>query len=109
AYSVKVQEASEDQPTPRLAGAFVPVPVTVEYKDYNRFPPVDVRALPHVTVRIQYVDSAGKPTRGHGVDFIAKRDGEHYSALGRIDEHGTIELLVPKGVNEAKLLTGTDP
>jgi hypothetical protein len=93
----------------RLPGAFVPQRVIAEFLDYNVFPPVEVRALPDVKVRVQYVDGSGNPCRGHGAHFIAKHEGRRFSTRGVIDEHGTIELSAPKGVTEAKLLIGTDP
>ena len=115
AYEVKVSgvetpTSAQDNAEPaRLPGAFVPTPLTVAYLDYNRFPPVEVRAVPHVIVRVQYIDSRGNPTRGHAVHLVGKRpDGAHHSVRGPIDPHGTIEILAPRGMTDVKLLAGTD-
>jgi protocatechuate 3,4-dioxygenase beta subunit len=114
AYELKVRDIDRTaasvagQTTPRLPGAFVPLRLTVEYLDYNRFPAIEIRAVPHVTIRLQYLDSQGRPTRGHAVQIAGKYNGQAQFIHGQVDAHGLIEVLVPRGLTDAEVLAGTD-
>jgi hypothetical protein len=71
--------------------------------------PVEIRAVPHVTVRVQNVDGAGKPIPGREVVLIgAVKSKMDYQIKGVPDEQGAIVMLVPKGVRDVTLIISGD-
>lgn len=114
AYQIEVTNTvwdpkTETRRTVPVPGAFEKVPVVVEYKSANTFPPVTVRAVEHVMFALQYVDSSGRPRTGNSVFLSGKRGGETYLATGTPDANGRVRVFVPKGVTDARVSLITDP
>jgi protocatechuate 3,4-dioxygenase beta subunit len=114
AYELKVSSLIWDETTQtrtivKLPGAFATQTVVAEYKDYNKFPPVQIKALQSVKLKLQYIDSAGKPRKGHSAYLFGKLNGENYQLNVKPDDAGLIEAFVPKGVTEARVDLSTDP
>lgn len=105
-YVLRVRQ-SHDAEIPPVPAAFLPKEITVAAGQQQ---PIEYRAVPHVTIRLQYVDSAGNPTRGHGVYLFAPNGGRMpFGAEGPIDEQGRIEMVVPKGLTDVEISLRTDP
>jgi protocatechuate 3,4-dioxygenase beta subunit len=84
---------------------FLPMNVNLSVQEPPE--PVEFRAVPHVTVRVQNVDGAGKPTPGREVALIGKLEkGGDYQIKGVPDEHGRIVALMPKGAYVTMLIFG---
>ena len=101
-------DATHTRQSVPVPGAFVKQQVVADYKDYNQFPPVEVRALEHATVELRYIDSSGKPRKGHSVDLFGKRGGESFILDGKPDANGVVRMFVPKGVTDARIHLTTD-
>lgn len=65
--------------------------------------PLEVRAVPHVTIEAQYLDSAGKPTRGHAPHVVGRIDGTFWFAEAKTDPTGKVTLHIPHGLTEVSL------
>jgi hypothetical protein len=59
---------------------------------------VEVRAVPHVTIEAQYLDSQGKPTRGHSCHIVGRLDGVFWFAQAKVDPNGKMIAQVPHGL-----------
>jgi uncharacterized GH25 family protein len=65
--------------------------------------PVDVRAVPHVTIEAQYLDAQGKPTRGHAPHVTGRIDGTFWFAEAKADAGGRVVAHVPHGLEDVQL------
>ncbi|HJZ56023.1 MAG TPA: carboxypeptidase regulatory-like domain-containing protein, partial [Gemmataceae bacterium] len=65
--------------------------------------PVEVRAVPHVTVEAQYVDSQGKPTRGHSCFVFGQLDGVFWHTEAKAGPDGKMVAYIPHGLEEVQL------
>ena len=66
---------------------------------------VEIRAIPQVTIEIQWLDTAGKPRTGYSALCQGKlgQTNEPWGAAGWADSSGRTSLLAPKGLGDAKL------
>src|SRR5439155_18968023 len=64
---------------------------------------VEVRAVPTVTIEAQYLDSKGKPTRGHECHIFGQIDNTFWFGQGRPDADGKIVALVPHGLKNVQV------
>jgi hypothetical protein len=64
--------------------------------------PVEVRAVPHVTIEAQYFDSQGKPTRGHSCHVVGQLDGVFWFAEAKADPNGKVIAQVPHGLENTQ-------
>jgi beta-lactamase regulating signal transducer with metallopeptidase domain/protocatechuate 3,4-dioxygenase beta subunit len=107
-YDVKVDEHSYDpskddsRPKKRpLPAVFVGKQVTL--KDGQKPEPIEVRAVPHVVIEAQYLDSKGKPTRGHSMFIFGQLDKMFWFGEGKPDANGKIVAKVPHGLTRTQL------
>jgi hypothetical protein len=81
----------------------------------------EIRAIPHVSIEIQWLDSAGKPSAGNSAVCEGKLqqsqesyfDDRWYEGLGnraqpRSDSSGKMTVLAPKGLRDATLVLDAD-
>jgi beta-lactamase regulating signal transducer with metallopeptidase domain/protocatechuate 3,4-dioxygenase beta subunit len=97
---------SKDHPAPRPLPA-VFVAQTVALKDGEN-KPVEVRAVPHVTVEAQYFNSKGEKTRGHDCHVFGRIDNDYWFAPAKADANGKITVNVPHGLEKAELSLSTN-
>ncbi len=66
---------------------------------------VEIRAIPSVTIEIQWLDSAGKPHKGNSAHCEGKilQTHEPWGAEGWADSSGRTSLLAPKWLRDARL------
>jgi beta-lactamase regulating signal transducer with metallopeptidase domain len=64
---------------------------------------LEVRAVPHVTIEAQYVDSKGKHTRGHECFVFGQIDGVPWFGQGKADADGKIVAHIPHGLENVQL------
>jgi beta-lactamase regulating signal transducer with metallopeptidase domain len=71
--------------------------------------PFVLRAVPTVKIVAQYYSSDGKKTSGHGVTCYGKHGGDddYWQAEG-IPQDGRVELLAPRGLEDARLMLITN-
>jgi beta-lactamase regulating signal transducer with metallopeptidase domain len=101
-YEVRPDEYSrdstrEDRRRVSLPAVFVRQRITL--KEGEEPQPLEVRAVPHVIVEAQYLDSKGKPTRGHECFIFGQIDGGSWFGQGRPDADGKIVARVPHGMS----------
>ncbi len=63
---------------------------------------VEVRAVPHVVIEAQYLDSKGKPTRGHSCHVFGQIDGVSWFGDAKADATGKVVAHVPHGLENAQ-------
>jgi beta-lactamase regulating signal transducer with metallopeptidase domain len=108
-YNVYPQERgydpSKDDKRPEkrpLAAVFIRQ--HVELKGGPEAEAIEVRAVPHVVIEAQYFDSKGKKTRGHAGHMFGRPDKTGFwFGQAKMDQDGKMTMLVPHGINEAKL------
>jgi beta-lactamase regulating signal transducer with metallopeptidase domain len=102
-YEVKPDYYSHDsskdrQPERELNAVFLPQKLTL--KDGEKPDALEVRAVPHVIIEARYVDSKGKPNRGHEMFIFANMDNKKYVFLrAKPDANGRMRGLAPHGAN----------
>jgi beta-lactamase regulating signal transducer with metallopeptidase domain/5-hydroxyisourate hydrolase-like protein (transthyretin family) len=64
---------------------------------------LEVRAVPSVILEGQYVDSKGKPTRGHGGFLFGRFDNGFWHREIKPDANGKMTARVPHGLEGARL------
>lgn len=62
----------------------------------------EIRAVPHVVVTIQQLNSKGSPHKTHEINASGQLDGNAWWGDGRPDENGKIVLKVPRGLMNAR-------
>jgi beta-lactamase regulating signal transducer with metallopeptidase domain len=108
-YDVTPQEhgwdPSKDEKRPQkrpVPGVFIRQHVTL--KDGMDPGPIEVRAVPHVVIEAQYFDSKGAKTRGHAGHMFGRiNKSDFWFGQAKMDDNGKMTMLVPHGLNEAKL------
>lgn len=70
--------------------------------------PIEVRAVPHVAVEAQYLDSKGKPTRGHSAHVFGRIDGVFWFGEARADATGKLVAHVPHGLENTQFDLATN-
>ncbi|HMF11853.1 MAG TPA: carboxypeptidase-like regulatory domain-containing protein, partial [Gemmataceae bacterium] len=116
-YDVYPQERgwdpSKDEKRPQkrpLPGVFVRQQVTLK----DGMPPepkepIEVRAVPHVVIEAQFVDSKGAKTRGHAPHLFGRMNkNDFWFGEGKMDENGKMTLLVPHGLTDSRLSLSTN-
>lgn len=63
---------------------------------------IEVRAVPHVRIEAQYVDSQGKPTRGHSCHVFGRIDGVFWFGDAKADANGKVVAQVPHGLEDVQ-------
>jgi hypothetical protein len=91
----------EDRKRRPLPGVFVAQKVTL--KDGTNPDPIEVRAVPHVTIEAQYFDSKGKTTRGHEFFVFGQMDKLPWFGQGKADANGKITAFIPHGLESVQL------
>jgi beta-lactamase regulating signal transducer with metallopeptidase domain len=91
----------KDQKRGQVPGVFIGVKVTL--KAGAELEPLEVRAVPHVTIEAQTYDSKGKPTRGHAPFVFGRIDGTFWTGEAKIDSNGKVVALVPHGLEDVQL------
>jgi beta-lactamase regulating signal transducer with metallopeptidase domain/uncharacterized GH25 family protein len=107
-YNLKADEYNQEptndgrQPRRPLPAVFLPQPVTL--KEGQKTETVELRATPHVVIEARYLDSKGKPSRGHEC-FIFGQVGNNkfWFGTGRPDAHGKIVALAPHGLAQTRV------
>jgi beta-lactamase regulating signal transducer with metallopeptidase domain/protocatechuate 3,4-dioxygenase beta subunit len=98
-------DPAKDERRPKkrpVPGVFLRQHVTL--KDGETSEPIEVRAVPHVVIEAQYLDSKGKPTRGHaGHMFGRLNKNDYWFGQAQMDPTGKMTLLAPHGLSEARL------
>lgn len=87
----------KDRRRMELPGVFIGTKVVLTDKVPE---PIEVRAVPHVTIEAQYVDGQGKPTRGHAPHVGGRIDGVFWFAEAKADPNGKVTAMVPHGLEE---------
>ncbi|HEV3435707.1 MAG TPA: carboxypeptidase-like regulatory domain-containing protein, partial [Gemmata sp.] len=91
----------KDKKRQSVPGVFVGTKVTLKAGDTPE--PVEVRAVPHVTIEAQYLDSQGKPTRGHGCHIFGQFDGVFWFGEAKADPNGKVVAQVPHGLENTQV------
>jgi hypothetical protein len=63
---------------------------------------IEIRAVPHVVIAIQQLDSQGNPHKAHEINLSGRRGDTGWWGEGRPDENGKILLKAPKGLVDAR-------
>lgn len=84
-----------------IPGVFIGTKVTL--KAGTDAEPVEVRAVPHVTIEAQHFDSKGKPSRGHAPHIFGQIDGVFWFGEAKIDPTGKVIAQVPHGLENTQL------
>jgi beta-lactamase regulating signal transducer with metallopeptidase domain len=97
------EEPSRDGRAPKrpLPAVFLPTQVTLT--EGEKPEPVEVRAVPHVTVEAQYLDSKGKPTRGHDCFIWGRIDNEFWNSMAKAGPDGKMIAKLPHGLTQVTL------
>jgi hypothetical protein len=106
-YEVKVTEMvgrdEGDKPRRvRLPAAFVPLRHVLTEDDHDR--PIELRAVPHVTVRARFVDSQGAAVEATDLMFWGELNGSRVIARGLAGADGTVQVLLPRGLGDAHVM-----
>ena len=64
---------------------------------------VEIRESPHVVIEAQYYDSKGKKGRGHGGTIFGQIDKSFWHCEARVNADGKMIVLVPHGLEKARL------
>jgi beta-lactamase regulating signal transducer with metallopeptidase domain/protocatechuate 3,4-dioxygenase beta subunit len=111
-YRIQPSEHSEDsskddQHQYSLPAVFVASKVAL--KEGSESPPLEIRATPHVVFEAQYVDSHGKPTRGHECFVFGQIDKQPWHAQTDRVDHGTkLVARLPHGLENAQVQLSTN-
>lgn len=63
---------------------------------------VEIRAVPHVAIGIQQLDSQGRPHKTHEIHASGVLNGAAWWGEGRPDDHGKILIKAPRGLTNAR-------
>jgi beta-lactamase regulating signal transducer with metallopeptidase domain len=84
-----------------LPGVFAPQKLTI--KEGETPPAMEVRALPHVVIEGQWLDSKGQPKGGWESSVFGRMDGAFWHGQARPDAQGRFSLKVPHGLEKVEL------
>ena len=99
-------DRSEGRARRALPGVFAPKSLTI--KDAEAVSPIEVRALPHVVIEGQWLDSKGQPKGGWESSVFGRMDGSFWHDQTRPDSQGKFSLKVPHGLEEVQLDISTN-
>jgi beta-lactamase regulating signal transducer with metallopeptidase domain len=88
----------------RLPAAFDPVILDVPAEGLQ---PLEIRAIPHATVDVLFVDSAGKPFAGGDLIIEGRRGQRPFSRHLRSGEQGNVTTAVPRDLTQVRLYAMT--
>lgn len=106
-YTITIQSDSESYDPPPLPQVFL----------HHKFSiaggvapgPIEIRAVPHVTIKARYFDSAGKPRSGHDQTLFGFVDGGSYVAdSSNPGKDGWFEIRAPRGLQRAEINLSTN-
>jgi hypothetical protein len=105
-YHIKPDEHARDASTDdrkkhEVPAVFIAKKLTL--KKGEKPEPVEVRAVPHVTIEAQYYDAKGKTTRGHEFHVFGQLDGTYWFGQGKGDANGHIVAQIPHGLENVQL------
>src|SRR5262249_45399717 len=78
-------------------------PQKVALKEGAEPEPVEVRAVPHVTIAAQTVDSKGQPTSGHEFFIFGRMDGQFWNGRAQREGLGKFVVNIPHGLESVQL------
>jgi uncharacterized GH25 family protein len=112
-YRVKPDERPRDATRDYKRGAQRPLPAvfvaqTVTLNAGTEKQPIEVRAVPHITIEAQYLDSKGKPTRGHNCHIFGRIDKDYWFGDAKADANGKIVADVPHGMERTEFSLSTN-
>jgi beta-lactamase regulating signal transducer with metallopeptidase domain len=105
-YQVKPDEwvadsTKEDRKKHPVPGVFLGKKITL--KNGEKPESLEVRAVPHVIIEAQYIDSKGKNTRGHECFIFGQLDGLNWFGQGKADADGHIVAQIPHGLENVQV------
>jgi 5-hydroxyisourate hydrolase-like protein (transthyretin family) len=101
-YRLSMESNSESYDPPQLEQVFLQRQISIV--DGAPPEPLEIRAVPHVVIRGQYLDSAGHPHHGSDVSFYGKVDGAFFWVRSnQPGEDGKLEIRAPHGITEAQI------
>jgi beta-lactamase regulating signal transducer with metallopeptidase domain len=96
----------KDRKPGEVPGVFIGTKVTLKA---GAEPDVlEVKAVPHVTIEAQYLDSKGKTTRGHAPHVFGQIDGVPWFGEAKADANGKVVVQVPHGLEGVQLTMMTN-
>lgn len=84
-----------------LPGVFAPLKLVL--KDDQTPEPLEIRAVPHVVIEGQWMDSQGKPKGGWSSLIFGRIDGQSWHAQASPDTNGKFTAMVPHGLERTQL------
>jgi beta-lactamase regulating signal transducer with metallopeptidase domain len=110
-YSLQPDEHSrdgsrEDRKRHALPDIFVAQKIAL--KEGKKPEPVEVRAVPHVVIEARYLDSKGKPTRGHDCFVWGQMDKMFWNTQGKPNADGRFRIAVPHGLEDVRMSLSTN-
>jgi hypothetical protein len=84
-----------------LSAVFLPQKVVL--KEGEKPEAIEVRAVPHVVVEVQHVDSKGKNSRGHGPMLYGQIDGQFWHIDTKSGPDGKVNVMAPHGLTQTRL------
>ena len=89
-----------------LPGVFAPKTLTI--KEGETIPPMEVRALPHVVIEGQWLDSKGQPKGGWESSVFGRMDGAFWHDMSSPDAQGKFSLKAPHGLENVEFDISTN-
>src|SRR5262249_11830614 len=78
-------------------------PQKVALKEGAEPEPVEGRAVPHVTIAAQTVDSKGQPASGHEFFIFGRMDGQFWNGRAQREGLGKFVVNIPHGLESVQL------
>jgi hypothetical protein len=101
-YALELKSNTESYDPPPLEQVFLRTNIAIVEGSQPK--PLEIRAVPHVIVQGTYLDSAGKPRRGHEVRLFGRVDSDfYYTQSNSPGEDGKFEIRAPHGLEKAEL------
>jgi protocatechuate 3,4-dioxygenase beta subunit len=108
AYRVQPRKYGTDPSDDRLGrkeqelpAVFLPQKVVL--KEGEKPEALEVRAVPHVLVEVQHVNSKGDKTRGHGPMLFGQIDGQFWHTDTKTGPDGKVSAMAPHGLTQTRL------
>lgn len=98
-YEVRIGERNSSKATSQFSGVFLVQSMNVSAADQT----FEIRAVPTVTIRVQNMDSSGKPKRGFEFSVFGKLNGNWFWTQSDRPESGLHTAVVPKGLQDVTL------
>lgn len=106
-YSVKPDAYPRDSSLSRTERKVRPVagvylPLSVKLTEGKEADPIEVRAVPHVTIEAQYYNAKGEKTRGHAGHVFGQMDKKSWFGEAKVDKDGKMTIDVPHGLERVQ-------